>query len=289
MGRNTILALSFFLCGLTIGCGGPKPIVVGAKNFTEQFILGELIAQQIERCAGLPVERKFGLGGALLAHQAITSGEIDLYPEYTGTALASVVKESPAGRTKEQVLARVREVYRERYGVEWLEPLGFENTFAMAVPGDLARKHGLRTLSDAVRSGLAFRLGVGYEFEQRPDGLPGLRQVYPLKLDGTPQAMDLGLLYRAIEQGQVDLVAGNSTDGAIASMGLVVLEDDQRFFPPYEAAVLVRKRVLEQHAPLRGCLEGLAGRVTVEAMRRANRIVESGGVTEREAAAGLLP
>lgn len=289
MGRNTILALSFFLCGLTIGCGGPKPIVVGAKNFTEQFILGELIAQQIERCAGLPVERKFGLGGALLAHQAITSGEIDLYPEYTGTALASVVKESPAGRTKEQVLARVREVYRERYGVEWLEPLGFENTFAMAVPGELGRRHGLRTLSDAVRSRLAFRLGVGYEFEQRPDGLPGLRQVYPLKLDGAPRAMDLGLLYRAIEQGQVDLVAGNLTDGAIASMGLVVLEDDQRFFPPYEAAVVVRKQTLEQHAPLRGCLEALSRRISVDAMRRVNRIVESGEVTEREAAAGLLP
>jgi glycine betaine/choline ABC-type transport system substrate-binding protein len=289
MGRNTILALSLFVFGLTIGCGGPKPIVVGAKNFTEQFILGELIAQQVERCAGLPVERKFGLGGALLAHQAITSGEIDVYPEYTGTALASVVKEEPAGRTKEQVLARVREVYRERHGVEWLEPLGFENTFAMAVPGDLARRYGLRTLSDAARNGVAFRLGVGYEFEQRPDGLPGLLKVYPLKLDGTPRSMDLGLLYRAIEQGQVDLVAGNSTDGPIASMGLVVLEDDQRFFPPYEAAVLVRRQTLDRHAALRGCLDELAGRVTVGAMRRANQRVEGGETTEREAAAGLVP
>lgn len=289
MGRNKILALSLFVCGLSIGCGGPKPIVVGTKNFTEQFVLGELIAQQVERCAGLPVERKFGLGGALLAHQAITNGEIDLYPEYTGTALASVVKEPPEGRTKEQVLARVREVYRERFGVEWLEPLGFENTFAMAVPGDLARRHGLRTLSDAARSGLAFRLAVGYEFEQRPDGLPGLLRVYPLKLEGTPRAMDLGLLYRAIEQGQVDLVAGNSTDGPIASMGLAVLEDDHRFFPPYEAAVLARRQTLEAHATLRGCLEGLAGRVTVEAMRQANRRVEAGEKTAQEAATGLLP
>lgn len=289
MGRNTILALTLFVCGFAIGCGGPRRVVVGSKNFTEQFILGELIALQIERCAGLPVDRKFGLGGALLAHQAITSGEIDVYPEYTGTALSSIAKEAPAGRTKEEVFARLREVYRERYGVEWLGPLGFENTFAMAVPGELARKHGLRTLSDAVQSGVAFRLGVGYEFEQRPDGLPGLLQVYPLQLDGPPRAMDLGLLYRAIEQGQVDLVAGNSTDGPIAAMGLVVLEDDRRFFPPYEAAVVVRQQVLERFAPLRGCLEGLSGNLPLERIQKANRAVDRGESSAREAAAEMLP
>jgi osmoprotectant transport system substrate-binding protein len=289
MGRNTILALTLFVCGFAVGCGGPRRVVVGSKSFTEQFILGELIALQIERCAGLPVDRKFGLGGALLAHQAITSGEIDVYPEYTGTALSSIAKEEPEGRTKEEVFARLRQVYRERYGVEWLGPLGFENTFAMAVPRELARKHGLRTLSDAVQSGVAFRLGVGYEFEQRPDGLPGLLQVYPLPLDGPPRAMDLGLLYRAIEQGQVDLVAGNSTDGQIAAMGLVVLEDDRRFFPPYEAAVVVRQQVLERFTPLRGCLEGLSGNLPLERIQKANRAVDRGESSAREAAAEMLP
>lgn len=255
-------------------------MVVASKNFTEQLILGEIIAQQVEGCAGLPVERRLNLGGTLLAHQAITSGEVDLYPEYTGTALMSVLKEQPAGQA-EAVLARVREVYEQQWDVTWLAPLGFENTFAMAVPRTLADEHELRTLSDAARSGVAWRLGVGYEFEQRPDGLPGLLRVYPLKLSGAPRTMDLGLLYRAMEQKQVDMVAASSTDGMLATLGLRVLEDDQHFFPPYEAVILVRKNTLTEHANLRGCLEALSGSISAEEMRRMNRQADSGGSMEQ--------
>ncbi len=287
MDRNTLLAsFVLLLIAFGIGCGGQRPIVVGSKNFTEQWILGELIAQQIEGCAHLPVERRFGLGGTLLAHQAIVSGEIDIYPEYTGTALTTVLHEDPAGRTPEQILARVREFYREKFGVLWLDPLGFENTFAMAIPGQLARQRRLRTLGDAARSDFAFRLGVGYEFEQRPDGLSGLLKLYPLKLDGAPRSMDLGLLYKAIEQGQVDMVAGNSTDGQIAAMALTVLEDDRNYFPPYWAAVLVRNAL--SNTPVPGCLSQLSGRISLEAIRDANRRMEAGSQEAHESARRIL-
>jgi len=247
-----------------------------------------MIAQQIEKCADLPVERRFHLGGTLLAHQAIISGEIDIYPEYTGTALTTVLKEAPAGSAQE-VFERVRTAYRERFGIKWLDPLGFENTFAMAVPGDLAARLGLRTLSDAAASGFEFRLGVGYEFEQRADGLTGLLKTYPVRLEGAPRSMDLGLLYKAIEQGQVDMVAGNSTDGMIASMGLQVLEDDKRFFPPYEAAVLVRQASLNSFTGVGACLAYLSGRVTQEDIRRANLAVDSGNQRLASIATALLP
>lgn len=286
MGRSqgAAFVLAIAVLALVSSCGGRREIVVGAKNFTEQLILGEIIAQQVERCAEVPVERRFQLGGTLMAHQAMLAGEIDIYPEYTGTALLTVLKESPQGKTAKDVLERVRVVYRERYGIEWLVPLGFENTFAMAIPGELARTQGWQTLSDAAASGFAFRLGVGYEFEQREDGLPGLRRVYPFQLSGSPRSMDLGLLYRAIEQEQVDMVAGNSTDGAISRMGLVVLEDDRRYFPPYEAAVLVRQDVATRFPSVQSCLKQLANRLDAAGMRLANEGVEAGRSSVAEAA-----
>lgn len=270
-----------------MSCGGSRKIVVGAKNFTEQLILGEMIAQQIEHCAGLPVERRFHLGGTLLAHQAMLSGEIDVYPEYTGTALMTVLKESPSGG-KNAVFARVRNVYRERFGIEWLEALGFENTFAMAVRGELARQKGWHTLSDAARSGFAFRLGVGYEFEQREDGLPGFLKTYPMRLDGAPRAMDLGLLYKAIEQDQVDMVAGGSTDGMIDVMGLQVLEDDRGYFPPYEAAVVVRGATAIEYPRLTGCLGALSGTLSATRIRGANQLVDESRVPLEAIALRLL-
>lgn len=276
MGRNTVLGCLFVIfLSTALGCGGRKSIVVGAKNFTEQFVLGEIIAQQIEGCAHLPVERRFNLGGALLAHQAITSGNIDIYPEYTGTALTAVLKESASG-PPDGVLESVRQAYKQRFGVHWLDPLGFENTFAMAIPGTIAEKRSLRTLSDAAASGIAWRLGVGYEFEQRPDGLPGLLQTYPLKLSGTPRSMDLGLLYRAIQQGQADMIAGNSTDGMIATMGLQVLDDDKGYFPPYQAAILMREETIAAYPESKRCLESLSGQFTAETMRQLNRRVDAG-------------
>ena len=256
-------------------CSPPRPDhpVIGAKNFTEQVILGELLAQHIEATTGLHVERRFYLAGSYIAHQALISGRIDAYVEYTGTALTGILKQPlqrDAARTRE-IVARL---YREKYGVVVTAPLGFENTFAMVVRGDDAQRLGLRTLSDAARVAPTMRLGVGYEFQERPDGLKGMSEAYGLHFAGVPRVMDLGLLYRALNAKQVDIVAGNSTDGPIRAYGLVALEDDQHYFPPYEAVPLVREATLAHWPKIRTALAEMGGKVSAEEMRSMNNSVD---------------
>ena len=271
-------------------CAPPRSshIVIGAKNFTEQVVLGELLAQEIEAAGGGKVERRFWLAGSYLCHQALISGRIDGYVEYTGTALTAILKQPlPKSGTCDEacVHAEVTRLYEQRYGVRVGPGLGFEDTFAMVVRGDDAQRLGLRTISDVARLtqptsqnrdvGHPFRLGVGYEFAERPDGLRGLSAAYGLKFDGPPRTMELGLLYRALAARQVDIVAGNSTDGAIKAQGFVALEDDRHYFPPYEAVPLVREDSLKQWPQIGVAMERLAGKVTDEDMRAMNLAVES--------------
>lgn len=263
-----IVAMALAACG-----GRENRIVVGCKNFTEQVVLGELVAQQIEAKTGLPVDRRFYLAGSYIAHQALRSGRIDLYVEYTGTALTVVLKEPPHSDAR-QVWERVRAGYAERFGLEVFPPLGFDNTFAMVIRGEDARREHLRTITDAARLAPQWRAGFGYEFMERPDGFRGLAQTYRLEFAQPPRIMDLGLLYRALQEKQVDIVAGNSTDGVIGALGLVVLEDDQRYFPPYEAVPIVRRESLERHPVLRDALNALEGKITEEDMRRLNYAVD---------------
>jgi len=269
--RNTIAAIVVMALA---GCGGrEKRIVVGCKNFTEQVVLGELVAQQIEARTGLSVDRRFYLAGSYIAHQALRSGRIDLYVEYTGTALTVVLKKPPRSDAR-QVWERVRAGYAERFGLEVFPPLGFDNTFAMVIRGEDARRENLRTISDAARLAPRWRAGFGYEFMERPDGFRGLARTYQLQFAQPPRIMDLGLLYRALQEKQVDIVAGNSTDGVIGALGFVVLEDDRRYFPPYEAVPIVRRETLERHSVLRDVLNALAGKITAEDMRRLNYAVD---------------
>jgi osmoprotectant transport system substrate-binding protein len=260
---------------LTAGCGPARQdrIVVGSKNFTEQVVLGELLAQQIESRAHLPVERRFYLAGSYICHQAILAGRIDAYVEYSGTALTAILKE-PARGSAAEVYTEVKKAYRERFGLEATEPLGFDNTFAIVVRGEDARQFKLKTISDAVPYTTRWRAGFGYEFMERPDGFQGLAKTYALRFAAAPRIMDLGLLYRALVERQVDLVAGNSTDGLIAAFNLAVLEDDRHYFPPYEAVPIVRGTTLERHPELRAALEGLAGKISEEEMRRMNYAVD---------------
>jgi glycine betaine/choline ABC-type transport system substrate-binding protein len=262
-----------FLALLTLiwlsGCSRPKAITVGSKNFTEQNILGEILAQQIERVVKVPVERKLNLGGTLLAHEATVRGDIDLYPEYTGTALTAVLKQEPS-TDPHAVLGRVDQEYRKRWNLEWGKPLGFNNTFAVAIRGDMARSRNIRTLSDAAGRKEGWVFGVGYEFLQRADGLPGLVKTYGLQLREKPVSMDLGLLYRAIEGNRVDMIAANSTDGLLSVMDLAVLEDDKHYFPPYECAVVVRQATLAAYPALQQALSELHGRISEVAMRKLN-------------------
>ncbi len=256
-------------------CSPPRPDhpVIGAKNFTEQVVLGELLAQEIEAKSGLKVERRFYLAGSYICQQALVAGRIDGYVEYTGTALTAILKQ-PVDRDPDNVLATVRRLYPERYGVTVAQPLGFENTFAMVIRGDDARRLHLTTLSQAAQYTPAWRLGVGYEFEQRPDGLPGLSAAYGLHFNGTPRVMDLGLLYRALTAHQVDMIAANSTDGPIEALGLTVLADDRHYFPPYQAVPLVRNDALKRWPQIQVALDALAGKINADDMRAMNEAVD---------------
>ena len=270
--------VAFGLCSLLLlltACSPPRPDhpVIGAKNFTEQVVLGELLAQEIEAKSGLKVERRFYLAGSYICHQALVSGRIDAYVEYTGTALTAVLKQ-PLDRDAASALKTVRSLYASRYSITAAQPLGFENTFAMVIRGEDARRLHVTTLSEAARYTPEWRLGVGYEFEQRPDGLPGLSSSYGLKFASSPRTMDLGLLYRALNAHQVDMIAANSTDGPIQAFGLTALADDKHYFPPYEAMPLVRAESLQRWPQMRVALDALTGRITADDMRAMNEQVD---------------
>ena len=289
MGRAEIVAcviVGLWAAGL-VGCTREHPITIGSKNFTEQVILGEIVAQHLEHRLGIRVDRKLNLGGTMLAHQALVRGEIDLYPEYTGTALTTILKLSPASDPA-AAIALVRGEYQSRFGLEWMDPLGFNNTFAIVIRGDDARKHKVATLSEAARYASGWKLGVGYEFQQRPDGLAGLLKTYQLPLQGLPKTMDLGLLYKALEQGQVSMVAGNATDGQLSVLDVVVLQDDQRYFPTYDCSVVVRAEILKEHPPLRQALSELTGRITDRTMRKLNYQVDGEHLPLRDVAEQFL-
>ena len=268
---------------LLAACSGERRLVVGSKNFTEQLVLGEIIAQHIENRLKIQVVRKLNLGGTLLAHQSLVSGQIDLYPEYTGTALTAVLKLPPENDAA-SVLKRVSTEYAERFQVKWLAPLGFENTFAIVVRGEDARTKGLTKISQIERLAPQWRLGAGYEFQQRPDGLPALERTYGLRWRAPPAMMDLGLLYQALIQKRVDVIAANSTDGQLSHLDVKMLADDRRAFPPYEAAIAVRAEALERFPGLEETLRELSGRLTVKTMRELNALASSSGNDEASAA-----
>jgi osmoprotectant transport system substrate-binding protein len=276
--RLAVCALIFGVCASLFAAGckkqsGGEAIVVGSKNFTEQIILAELFAQQIEAHSSLHVERKLNLGGTFICHDALVSGKIDLYPEYTGTALIAVLKEPPQNNPSE-VFRIVKEEYLSRFNVEEMPPLGFNNTFAMVIRGEDADKLHLRTVSDIAPYASKWRAGFGYEFMERPDGYPGWVAAYGLHFAAAPRILDLGLLYRALADKKVDLVAGNSTDGVIASLHMIALEDDRHYFPPYEAVPLVRRATLEKHPEIRDAIGALAGKISVDEMRAMNYAVD---------------
>ena len=258
---------------LLTGCAHRDRIVVGSKNFTESDLLGEIVAQQIERRTSLPVERRFHLGGTFVCHQAITSGRIDLYVEYTGTAYTAVLKHPPVA-DRDSVYRTVARDYARQFGLVWGKPFGFNNAFAITVRHRDAARYGLRRISDLVRLAPRWKAGFGYEFLERADGFRGLASVYGLRFASPPTAMDLGLTYRALADGKVDVIAGNSTDGQIEALDLVALEDDRHYFPPYEAAPVTRQSTIQQHPDIAAALDQLAGRLSDGEMRRLNALAD---------------
>jgi len=270
---GTKIIAGLIVLALSCGCSRPRRIVVGSKNFTEQLVLGEILAQQLERRLGQPVERRLNLGGTLLAHEALIHGEIDVYPEYTGTALTAILKR-PLPADRAQVLSEVRSEYVTRWHLQWMTPLGFDNSFAIVIHGDEARRAGIRTLSQAARRPGGWVMGAGYEFLERPDGFAGLVKTYGLAIQGQVKTMDLGLLYRALEQRQVDMIAASATDGMLAALDVRVLQDDKHYFPPYEAAAVARTDTLASRPGMREALEDLSGKLTNDTMRKLNYEVD---------------
>ena len=280
--RRLLAALAAVL--VAAGCGGERRLKVGSKNFTEQVVLGELAAQALE-AEGFAVERRLDLGGTFVCHQALTAGELDVYPEYTGTAWTAILREKPVADPA-RVRAAVASEYARRWKLAWLPPLGFENTFALVMRGDAARRLGIARISDLARHPELVP-GFGYEFVERADGWAGLAAAYGLAFTARPREMDLGLLYSALSQGRVDVVAGNSTDGLIAALDLAVLEDDRRYFPPYEAAFVARDRVAGEPRARRA-LERLSGSISADAMRRMNAAVDRDRRSPRDVAHDFL-
>ena len=278
-GRGPLIAAATALClaclwGAVRAATHTDAIVVGSKNFTEQVILGEIVAQAIERDTGLPVVRRLNLGGTLICERALASGDIDVYVEYTGTALTAVFRQ-PAASDPRTVTARVRELYAAT-GRTLLSPLGFNNTFAILIRGKDARALALRTIGDAAKVAPRWKAGFGYEFLERPDGYAGLARAYGLRFGEPPRVMDLTLTYRALASGQVDLIAGDATAGLIAALDLFQLEDDRQYFPPYDAVPVARSEMLLRHPEVRRALDGLGGRITAEAMRWMNAAADAG-------------
>ena len=264
-----------FALVLLISCGPSREnrIVIGSKNFSEQALLAEIVAQRLEARLHRPVDRRFYLAGSYICQQALLSGRIDAYVEYTGTALTAILHD-PIQSDPSTVFERVKSEYKQRFGMEVMPSLGFNNTFAIVVRGEDARRLDLKTIEDAARYTPQWRAGFGYEFMERPDGYEGLARSYGFKFSATPRILDLGLLYRALLDKQVDLVAGNSTDGLLAARDLVILEDNKHYFPPYEAVPIVREDALVRFPEMRAAIEELGGKISDAEMRKMNYAVD---------------
>lgn len=244
-------------------------IVIGSKNFTESLMLGELLAQIVEARTHLKVERRFYLAGTYICQQAMLAGRIDIYPEYTGTALTAVLKQKvEGGRTA--VYQRVKSEYETRFGLTLGPPFGFNDTFAMEIRGADARRLNIKTLSQAAAFAPQWHAGFGYEFMERPDGYAGLAAAYGLHFAGPPRVMDLGLLAPALKDHQIDIAAGNATDGLIPVFDLFALEDDRRYFPPYEAVAVIRQQTLQQHPEVAEAIAELGGKISDQEMQKLN-------------------
>lgn len=248
-------------------------ITIGSKNFTEQVILGEILAQTIENNTNLKVDRKLNLGGTFIAHEAVKAGKIAGYVEYTGTAFAAVLKEKNI--TDPQVVyERTKKAYQEKYNLTVMQPLGFENTYAMLIRAEDAKKWQVKTLSEIAKYTPQIQAGFGYEFLERADGYPGFSKTYGLKFANIKQ-MELGVMYQALKEKQVDFIATNSTDGLIQVLNLVMLADDKKYFPPYEAVPVFNQEILEKYPELVEAINKLAGKISTAEIQQMNYQVDN--------------
>jgi osmoprotectant transport system substrate-binding protein len=266
------LALVLPLLGACGDDGDSTKITVGSKDFTEQFIIGEMYALMLED-AGFKVDRKLNLGGTPVAHEALKGGQIDLYPEYTGTALLTVLK-LPVSSDREEVFQTVAEEYRSQFDLVWLDAAPMNNTQALAMTKEGAAEYDIETISDMVAKASELRMIGPPEFVEREDGLPGIKKTYgdfDLK-EYIP--VEIGLKYKGLVEGQAEVAVAFGTDGQISAFELVVLEDDKGLFPPYQVAPVVRQQLLDESPEVEGVLNELAPYLTDDTMRRLNYEVD---------------
>jgi glycine betaine/choline ABC-type transport system substrate-binding protein len=275
-----LILASVLVSGAITGGGGRsgERIVVASKDFTESVILAEILAQMLER-EGITVERQLELGGNI-PHDGLLTGSLDVYPEYTGTAYTAILKKPPI-TDPEIVYNETQQEYSASFGLHLSPPLGFANDFAILVRGNVAREANLRTISDAVPLARNWQAGFGQDFMSRTDGYPGFVKAYGFTFSKQPREMDLALTYRALQAGEVDIIAGNSTDGLIAALDLVQLEDNRRYFPPYQAVFVARQAISTTLKPI---FDRLAGAISTEDMRRMNYEVDGRKRTPAEVA-----
>lgn len=273
--KLVLISLALILVFFTAACGtsssneeGKPTIKIGSKNFTEQFILGEIYTQAVE-ALGYPVEKKLNLGGTLVAFEALKSAEIDLYPEYTGTALMDILKNEPL-YDGEGVYQTVKQGLKESYDIEVLDKTQFNNTYVLVTTQDVAQKYNLKTLSDLAQKAPELSFALIPEFGERADGLPGLQEKYGGFQFKDAQLFEIGLKYRALSSGQVDVTIGFGTDGQIAGNNLVSLEDDKQFWPPYHAAPLVRSEIVNNYPDIAEQLNKINALLTDEIMAELN-------------------
>ena len=290
-----LILITGLLLSTVAGCGGSSPtassgrdgtLTIGSKNFTENIIMAEIMAQTVEANTSLKVERKLNLGGTLICWEGLKKGELDMYPDYTGTGLMAILKREVI-TDPDEVYNIVQQEYNKQFKIKWLKPVGFNNTYATAVTKEFAKKHALNTTSDLKAHAGDLVFCAEQEFFNRNDGFQGFCQAYGLKFKDT-KAMDIGLKYKAVADGKVDVIDAFSTDGELVSYKMKVLEDDQNFFPPYYCAPVVRMDTLEKHPELEDVLNKLAGKISDEDMQQMNYKVKEKGLNPADVAAEFL-
>lgn len=271
-----VLALTLGLAVLLTGCGEKKTVTVGSKDFGENIVLGEMLAQLIEAKTDITVKRKLNMGGTFVCFEAIQNGDIDIYPEYTGTGLTAQLK-MDAISDPEEAYAVVADEFHKQFGVKWLEPFGFNNTYTLAVTDAVYQEYGVETFSDLARVSESLVFGAEHEFFDRQDGYDGLVKTYGLKFKGEPLKMNVSLKYQAIGSGDMDVTNAFSTDGPIRQYSLHVLTDDKGFFPPYYAAPIIREDTLEKYPELEDILNSMAGGIDDATMTELNYKIDVEG------------
>jgi osmoprotectant transport system substrate-binding protein len=281
------LALVMVVSMLFTGCSSSKSVTIGSKDYGENIVLGEIFSQLIEAKTDIKVNRKLNMGGTFVCFEAIKNGDIDIYPEFTGTALTALLKADVIS-DPDEAYEFVSNEFDKQFNIKWFKDLGYNNTYAIAISNEAYEKYGVETNSDFAKISEDFVFGAEHEFFDRQDGYDGLVAEYGITFKGEPKRMNVALKYQAIGNGEVDATIAYTTDGALKQYDLKILEDDKGFFPPYYVAPIIRKETLEKYPELEQVLNLLGGQVDEETMTGLNYKIDVEGIAIETVAKDFL-